>query len=457
MKIYNTQTKTKEEFKPFDYPNVKIFVCGPTVYDKPHIGHARVYVVFDSFVKFLKHLGYKVFYIQNITDIDDKIINKANKEGVSFKEIAIRYEKEYFEAVKKLRIDSVGKYCRATEHMQEIISQVKRLLEKGFAYETDDGIYFDISKFKEYGKLSGRKEVKEEDAVSRIDESVKKRNKGDFALWKFSKEGEPFWESEFGKGRPGWHIEDTAITEKYFGPQYDIHGGGIDLIFPHHEAELTQMEALSGKSPFVKYWMHLGFLKIRGEKMSKSLGNFITIEDFIKKHGARVLRYFMLKSHYRSPIDFTEDLVFQAKKEIEKLDDFRARLEKVDDNVGGVSLNVKEVENNFVQSLEDDFNTPKAFGILFDFVNEVNSLMDKGLLSKELSDKVLDFLNNIDTFLGFIYWEEEIPQEIIELVQKREELRRKGEWSEADKIREEIQRRGYTIKDTEKGPIVRKN
>ncbi|GBD34003.1 Cysteine--tRNA ligase [bacterium HR34] len=457
MKIYNTQTKTKEEFKPLDYPNVKIFVCGPTVYDKPHIGHARVYVVFDSFVKFLKHLGYKVFYIQNITDIDDKIINKANKEGVSFKEIAIRYEKEYFEAVKKLRIDSVDKYCRATEHMQEIISQVKRLLEKGFAYETDDGIYFDISKFKEYGKLSGRKEVKEEDAVSRIDESVKKRNKGDFALWKFSKEGEPFWESEFGKGRPGWHIEDTAITEKYFGPQYDIHGGGIDLIFPHHEAELTQMEALSGKSPFVKYWMHLGFLKIRGEKMSKSLGNFITIEDFIEKHGARVLRYFMLKSHYRSPIDFTEDLVFQAKKEIEKLDDFRARLEKVDGNVGGVSLNVKEVENNFVQSLEDDFNTPKAFGVLFDFVNEVNSLMDKGLLSKELSDKVLDFLNNIDTFLGFIYWEEEIPQEIIELVQKREELRRKGEWGEADKIREEIQRRGYTIKDTEKGPIVRKN
>jgi cysteinyl-tRNA synthetase len=305
VSIFNTLTGKKDLIKPINGKKINLFVCGPTVYDYSHIGHARNYLVFDSFVKYLKYSGFSVFYLQNITDIDDKIIARARERGVSVKDLAVAFEKEYLKDMKALGINSVSKYARATSHIKEIISQIKRLNEKGFAYKIEgDGIYFDISKFKRYGKLSGRTALGAEDAVSRIDYSSKKKNRGDFCLWKLKQEGaEPSWPSPFGDGRPGWHIEDTAITEKFFGAQYDIHGGARDLIFPHHEAEVTQMESISGKSPMVKYWMHVGFLTVNGQKMSKSVGNFITISDFLKRCPPNYFKFFVAKNLWSPPID----------------------------------------------------------------------------------------------------------------------------------------------------------
>src|SRR3989344_235145 len=284
LKVYSTLSRKKEIFKPIKKKEQKIgnfltnspkrgrveekvnlFVCGPTVYDYAHLGHAKTYTQFDIIVKYLRHKGYKVFYLQNITDIDDKIIKRANEEKIDWKEIVKKYREEYFQDMENLGVNSVNKYANATDYISEIILQVKRLIEKGIAYKIYDGYYFDLTKFKEYGKLAKRKILEKEDAVSRIDENTEKRNSGDFCLWKFRKENEPFWKSELGEGRPGWHIEDTAITEKYFGSQYDVHGGGLDLIFPHHEAEIAQMESISGKKPLVRYWMHPGLLFVNSE------------------------------------------------------------------------------------------------------------------------------------------------------------------------------------------------
>ena len=263
LKLYNTLTRKKEIFKPIKSKEIKMFVCGPTVYDYSHLGHAKTYIQFDLIAKYFRWKGYKLFYVENITDIDDKIIKKADLEKISWEKVRTLYEKYFLEDMKELNINSVDKYARATDYMENILSQVKRLIKKGFAYKISDGWYFDLSKDEDYGKLAKRKDLKEDDSVSRIDENKEKRNFGDFCLWKFSKPGEPVWESEIGNGRPGWHIEDTAITEKEFGEQYDLHGGGIDLIFPHHEAEIAQMESISGKKPLVRYWMHTGFLKMR--------------------------------------------------------------------------------------------------------------------------------------------------------------------------------------------------
>jgi len=378
LKFYNTLIRKKETFKGRKGKKVNLFVCGPTTYDFSHIGHARTYIVFDAFVKYLKQKGFNVFYLQNITDIDDKIIIRAKEKKTTPKKLALLFEKEYLKDMESLKVNSITKYARATNHIKEIISQVKRLLEKDFAYKIKDGVYYDISKFKNYGKLSRRTVLQAEDAVSRIDETKDKRNKGDFCLWKYAKslssptarsmrkgacEYEPSWPSPWGPGRPGWHIEDTAITEKFFGPQYDIHGGARDLIFPHHEAEIAQMEAISGKSPMVKYWLHTGFLTVKGEKMAKSLGNFITIRDFLKNHSLRTLRLFVLKSHYRSPIDYNEKLISQTKKELERIDEFISKLKaqsaKLKTTTQSSKL-IKRTKENFEKAMDDDFNTPKA-------------------------------------------------------------------------------------------------
>ncbi|MEK7151527.1 MAG: cysteine--tRNA ligase, partial [Patescibacteria group bacterium] len=306
IKIFNTLTRQKEEFKPTDPKKVKMFVCGPTVYDYSHIGHARTYIIYDVIARYLRSCGYDVFYLQNITDIDDKIIERAKQKQQSPSDLAQEYKEKYYEDIKKLGITSVSEYAPATQYIPEIISQVQRLIEKGIAYLIEEeGYYFDLTQFTDYGRLSGRTTEAAEDATSRIDESSKKRNKGDFVLWRLSKPEEPGWDSPFGYGRPGWHIEDTAITEKNFGPQYDIHGGAHDLIFPHHEAEIAQMESISGQKPFVKYWAHSGFLTINGQKMSKSLGNFVTIRDVLEKYPPETLRLMFLMSHYRSPVDYT--------------------------------------------------------------------------------------------------------------------------------------------------------
>ncbi|MCD6115208.1 cysteine--tRNA ligase [bacterium] len=462
LKIYNTLTRKKEIFKPRKGKKVNMFVCGPTVYDYAHIGHARTYIAFDVIVKYLRKKGYDVFYLQNITDVDDKIINRAKEEGVSWKELARKFEREYKKDAKSLGVDSVSKYARATEHIKEIISQVERLLKKGFAYQIEDGIYYDISKFKDYGKLSGRTALQAEDAVSRIDESKKKKNKGDFCLWKFwsGKDWEPKWRSPWGYGRPGWHIEDTAITEKYFGPQYEIHGGARDLIFPHHEAEIAQMEAISEKKPMVKYWLHTGFLTINGQKMSKSLGNFITIREFLNKHSARLLRFFVLKSHYRSPIDYSEKAILQSQNELERIDEFVEKIQNAKFKIQNFNSKFKidKFKNKFEEAMDDDFNTPKAMAVIFELIREVNPMLDKNQITQEEVKQILEFLKFIDEIFGFILKKErvKIPEEIKKLAQKREILRKEKKWEEADKIREEIKKLGYEIQDTAGGTKIKK-
>ena len=462
LKVYNTLTKKKEVFKPRKGKKVNIFVCGPTVYDYAHIGHARTYIAFDVIVKYLREKGYDVFYLQNITDIDDKIINRAKKEGISWKELARKFEKEYKKDIKALGINSVSKYARATEHIREIISQVERLLKKGYAYQIEDGIYYDISKFKDYGKLSGRTVLQAEDAVSRIDDSKEKKNKGDFCLWKFwsGKDWEPKWKSPWGYGRPGWHIEDTAITEKYFGPQYDIHGGARDLIFPHHEAEIAQMEAISGKKPLVKYWLHTGFLTINGQKMSKSLGNFITVKEFLQKYPPRLLRFFVIKSHYRSPIDYSEKAILQAQKELERIDEFIEKMQNTKLKIQNCSLKFKidKFKKEFEMAMEDDFNTPKAIAVMFELIKEVNLILEKNQITKQDAKQILDFLKSIDKVFGIVFKKEKIkiPKNVQKLVEKREKLRKEQKWEEADRIREQIKALGYEIQDTQAGPKIKK-
>ena len=462
LKLYNTLTRKKEVFKSLRNKKVNFFVCGPTVYDFSHIGHARTYVIFDVIVKYLRQKRYDVFYLQNITDIDDKIINRAKEKKISPQKLARDFEKEYLKDIKDLKINSVTKYARATEHIKEIINQVQRLLKKGYAYQIEDGIYYDISKFKEYGKLSKRTVLQAEDAVSRIDESKEKRNKGDFCLWKFSKEGEPVWPASFGRGRPGWHIEDTAITEKYFGPQYDIHGGAKDLIFPHHEAEIAQMEALSGKKPMVKYWLHSGFLTVNGRKMAKSFGNFIFIKDFLKENPARLLRFLIIKTLYRSPINYKEKLLLQTKKELERIDEFIDKIQnaKCKMQKNNSKFKISKFRKDFDLAMEDDFNTPKAVAVIFELINKGNSLIDKNKISSNDAKNILNLLKNFDEVLGINlkYEIKKVPlsQEILNLVKERERHRKQKNWKGADEIRSKIRKMGYGVEDTKKGPKLKK-
>ncbi len=459
IKLYNTLSGKKEPFKTKSTKKVSLFVCGPTVYDLSHLGHGRTYISFDAFVRFLKSQGYKVDYLQNITDIDDKIIQRAKETRVTAKTLARRFEKEYLKDMKALGILSVSKYARATDHIPEIIVQIEKLLKKGYAYELEgDGIYYDILKFKDYGKLSRRTSLQAEDAVSRIDESIKKQNKGDFALWKISKKGEPKWKSPWGWGRPGWHIEDTAITEKRFGSQYDLHGGARDLIFPHHEAEIAQMEAISGKNPMAKYWMHSGFLTVEGMKMSKSLGNFITIQDFLNQHSVRILRLLVLKAHYRSPIDYSDKLLKQTKRELERIDEFIERL-KLCKGKTKTSFPIKKFRKDFISVLDDDFNTPKAIAVLFDVLLKGNTLLAKDTLSKENAKEILAFLKEVDAIFGFIFFKriiDEIPFGVVKLAKEREKYRKNSQWKKADKLREMLLKLGWEVDDTSKGPRLKK-
>lgn len=462
LKLYNTLKRKKEAFKPRKGKKINLFVCGPTCYDLSHLGHARTYVVFDVIVKYLREKGFDVFYLQNITDIDDKIIKRAREKKTAPEKLARDFEREYLKDMKSLKIDSPTKYARATAHIEEIISQVDRLSKKSFAYRIEDGIYYDISKFKDYGKLSKRTVLQAEDAVSRIDDTKGKKNKGDFCLWKFSKPGEPKWPSPWGDGRPGWHIEDTAITEKFFGPQYDIHGGGRDLIFPHHEAEIAQMEAISDKKPLVKYWIHPGFLTVGGKKMAKSLGNFITIKNLLKKYSPRVVRLLILNSHYRSPLNYNEKLLSQAKKQIERIDEFLDRLQILDDRLKRGSSARKlilQTKKKFEEAMEDDFNTAESLAAVFQMVNRVNKLIDKKELSSFDAKDILNFLKKIDEMFNFIFWKKEalkVPPSIMKLVNEREKTRKKRDWKKADEIRNKIKKMGYWVEDTEKGPKIKK-
>ena len=446
LKIYNTLTRKKEEFKPLKDNKVNIFVCGITPYDYAHIGHAKTYLQFDLIVKYLIYKKYKVFYLQNITDIDDKIIKRAKELNTSFDKLAKEYEKYYHEDMKSLKINSVDKYARATDYIKDIVSQVERLVKKGYAYKISDGYYFDLSKFKDYGKLSGRTTLGEEDAVSRIDENTEKKNKGDFCLWKFSKQGEPIWNVGIGAGRPGWHIEDTAITEYFFGPQYDIHGGAKDLIFPHHEAEIAQMESISGKKPLVKYWLHTGFLNVSGQKMSKSLGNFFTIRDILKKYSANALRFLFIQTHYRNAIDFSESSLESAKNSLERLNDFMLKIKTGKDNLP--DYYIKKTKEDFINAMDDDFDTPKALAVIFNLVKEANI--------KGGGKKTYKLMLEFDKILNIFEKEIKIPKEIQLLVQEREKARKAKNFKKSDMLRDQIKEKGYIMEDSGKGVLIKK-
>ncbi|MBS3146700.1 cysteine--tRNA ligase [Candidatus Woesearchaeota archaeon] len=440
LKLYNTLTKKKEIFKPMKDKKVNLFICGLTVYDYVHIGHAKTYIQFDFLVKYLRWKGFKVFYLQNVTDIDDRIIKKANDTKQNWKSLALKFEKEYLEDTKNLDIDSINKYARATDFIPQIIDQVNRLVKKGYAYETEDGIYFEVKKFKEYGKLSGQ-DLNKIIAGSRIDINEKKKNSEDFVLWKKQKPNEPFWESPFGNGRPGWHIEDTAITEHFFGSQYDLHGGAIDLIFPHHECEIAQQEAASGKKPFVKYWVHTAFLNMGSEKMSKSLGNIIRIKDVLKKYDLKVIRYLFISQHYRTTLTYSEELLEQAKNSLQRLQETIYFLKKGKDNKKSLLL-IKKARIKIERALDNDLDTPIAFSVLFELSKNLNKIGG--------GRKSLEFFKEINHFLGiFDFGEANIPKEIIKIAEKRLKARSQKNWQESDKLREKLKKKGYLIEDIE--------
>jgi cysteinyl-tRNA synthetase len=450
IKIYSTMSRQVSELVPMEDKKIKFFVCGPTVYDFPHLGHGKTYTQFDFIVKYLRWSGFDVNYLVNITDIDDKIIQRAADRNISWRELADEFEKIYKDDMLALHNTAVTKYARATDYIESIVSQVQRMLDKGLAYRTpDNSIYFEIAKFGDYGKLSGRTELKEDDGVSRIDNSDQKRGWNDFCLWKASKEGEPSWDTALGKGRPGWHIEDTAITETEFGPQYDIHGGAIDLIFPHHEAEITQMESVSGKEPLVRYWMHAGFLNTGSVKMSKSLGNFTTIRDILKTYDYRVLRFLFVGNHYRAAIDFNDAALEQAKNSLSRIDEFIFnKLDVNYDDAADVAA-VEEVRAKFHEALSNDFNTPQAFAVLFEFIRAQNAKEKSGR-------RTFEFLSQINSFMDFMKFDAVKSNAFIEsLIADRNAARAAKDFAKSDEIRDRLLVMGVKIYDTKEGTKYR--
>jgi len=451
LKIYNTLDRTKEGFRPIKVKKVNMFVCGPTVYDDSHIGHGKTYVQFDVIVRYLRWKGFHVNYLMNITDIDDKIIHRALEEKIDWKKLTAKYTKKFYEDMKALG-NEVDEYAKATDYVKEIIVQVQTLLDKKFAYEIDDGVYFDITKFPRYGDLS-KQDLKQIRSGARVDVNLDKKSPGDFVLWKRHKEGEPFWESPWGKGRPGWHIEDTAMTEKHFGPQYDIHGGAIDLIFPHHECEIAQMESASGKEPLVRCWMHAAFLNIDKEKMSKSLGNIISISEAIEKWGPKNLRYYYAINHYRTPMDYSDESVSHSKHALNALNNFIQDMLNANGKGADVDTLVKDLRNKFEEHMDNDFDTPQAIAAVFDFMHEVNKLD----LSKHDAKKIIDVLKDIDQVFQVLDFEKIIvPKEIQELVAQRERARKNKDWDASDELRDEIKKKGFVVEDSPQGPRVKK-
>ena len=451
MRVFNSLSGKKEELLAPKNRTLKLFVCGPTVYDYPHIGNARTFLFFDIFAKYLKSQGLKLTYLQNITDIDDKIILRAKEDSVGWNLISQEFEKAYLENMRSLGIDSVDMYAKATDHIAEIVSQVKTLISKGNAYLIeDDGYYFDLKTFPEYGKLSRRTVEQAEDAVTRIDTSDKKRNRGDFSLWKFSLEDEPGWDTELGFGRPGWHIEDTAITEHFFGPQYDIHGGALDLKFPHHEAEIAQQESASGFKPFVKYWMHAGFLTVDGQKMSKSLGNFVTICEFLKENPPELFRMMVFMHHYRSPLDYTKELIATAKKNLSDIGAFAKKLELSNGEDNGVYA--AEFKAKFEEAMNDDLNTPNALAAVFETMNVVAPKIYS--LSKKSAKSLKAALIATFASVGINLPSPRIPIKIRLLARKRDKYRSSKQFIQSDALRTRVHALGYTIEDTPRGPFI---
>ena len=462
LKIYNTLSRRVEVFKPLVGRRVFMFVCGPTVYDYSHLGHARVFVFFDTVARYLKWLGYSVFYIVNITDVDDKIVNRARELGRHPLDLAREYEKYFAEDMASLNVTTPNLYPRASDYLKEIFEQVEVLIKKGHAYVTPTGVYFDITTFRDYGKLSGRRP--EELRVHRIEPDPTKRNPGDFALWRVKPREEFGWESPWGYGRPGWHIEDTAITLKHFGPQYDIHGGAIELAFPHHEAEIAQAESVTGVKPFVRYWMHVGLLTVEGRKMSKSLGNIVTIREALKKFDADTIRLFILSTHYRSPIDFRWELLESASKLSSRLRTALSRLHQLElrDRPSGVeeaelARAAEERLKSFVSAMNSDLNTPVALSELSQLLNDINAFTNRySDISREAFSKVVEVVNDMLYVMGLRGYvggaSAEVVSELVKLiVDVRSVLRSRRDWELADLIRERLRGLGVELQDTPSG------
>ena len=434
LKLYNTLTRKKETFKPVKKGEVRIYVCGPTVDDVPHLGHARQQISFDVLRRYLEFLGYNVKFVSNVTDIEDKIIKAAREKGISIRELSRKNEKAHMLDYSVLNIKKPDVQPHATEYVDEMIELIKKLENKGYTYVIDrDGVYYDISKFKNYGKLSHQK-IENLKAGARVKVKDKKRNKEDFVLWKFSKKGEPSWPAPWGEGRPGWHIECSAMSQKILGLPLDIHGGGRDLIFPHHEDEIAQSEAGYGKK-FVNYWMHNGMVNVNKVKMSKSLGNFKTVRDLLKNYPAMVIRFFVVSSYYRRPVDFSKQALDDAKNSYERLK--RLINEIRDDH----KTNKKYLEK-FEKEMNNDLNTPKALAVLWEL------LRDKNANGKIRAIKKMDEVFGLELLQ---FEKVKIPAEIKKLAGKREKLRKEKKWKEADELRKEIESKGWKIEDTGKG------
>lgn len=458
MKLFNTLTRKKEEFVPITPGEIKMYVCGPTVYNYFHIGNARPFTVFDTLRKYLEYRGYKVTYVQNFTDVDDKIIKKANEEGVSAKDIGEKYINEYFKDADAIGIRRANIHPRVTENIDEIIEFIKTLVEKGYAYEVDGDVYYNTSKFDEYGKLS-KQSIEELESGARIEVNEIKKHPTDFALWKKQKPSEPGWDSPWSKGRPGWHIECSVMSTKYLGETIDIHAGGQDLIFPHHENEIAQSEAYTGK-PFARYWVHNGYITINNEKMSKSKGNFFTVRDIVSEFDGEIVRFFLLSAHYRNPINFSRELMQQAKNALDRLYNARENLEHLIKNTNHQTMKHEEkkifddllkYKEKFIESMDDDLNTADAIASIFELVKEMNTKIDVEA-SKELMENSLGLFEELTDVLGIVNKEKEMfDEEIGVLIEERQKARKDKNYALADKIRDDLKNQGIVLEDTPQG------
>lgn len=459
MKIYNTLTRQKETFIPLEENKIKMYVCGPTVYNFFHIGNARPFMIFDAFRNYMEYRGYEVTYVQNFTDVDDKIIKRANEEGISPIEVAEKYIAEYFKDADALGIKRATVHPRVTENIENIITFIEDLISKGFAYELNGDVYFNSQAYKEYGKLS-KQNLEELNLGARIDVNDEKKHPIDFALWKAKKEGEIGWQSPWGEGRPGWHIECSVMSARYLGDTIDIHAGGQDLIFPHHENEIAQSEARSGKQ-FARYWMHNGYINVDNQKMSKSLGNFFTVRDILSEFSGQVIRFFLLSAHYRNPVNFSKELILQAKAGMERLANSKERLVFTISHAKG-QMNESELElvsalenhrDRFIEAMDDDINTADAISIIFELARFSNTNVTENS-SLEWAEKNLNLFNELTGVLNIIKAEDTDSndnEQIEKLIKDRVEAKKNKDFALADAIRDELKSMGIEIEDTRQG------
>ncbi len=460
MKIFNTLTRQKEELKTITPNELKVYACGPTVYNFIHIGNARPLCVFDTFRRYMEYRGYKVNFVQNFTDIDDKIIRRANEEGTDYKTVSEKYIEEFWTDAKGMNVREATTHPKATENIDEIINIVSTLVEKGYAYAVDNGdVYFSPKKFNEYGKLS-HQPLEDLEAGARINVEEVKHEPMDFALWKSAKPGEPYWESPWGQGRPGWHIECSAMVRRYLGETIDIHCGGQDLVFPHHENEIAQSECCNGV-PFANYWMHNGFISVDNVKMSKSLGNFFTVRDVANEYGYEPIRYFLISSHYRSPINYSIDIIEQCKSSLVRLYNCRESLDfamknavdELPSNADEIKATLNSRRDQFIKAMDDDLNTADAISAVFELVKDINTTVITDAPAKELVELATTLFDELTGVLGLVYNRktESLDDEIEKLIEARTQARKDRNWAEADRIRDELKAQGIVLEDTPQG------